>query len=100
MKKFNCWEFMKCGRQPGGDKLNGRDVCPAAKDNPCNGLNDGEYGGRICWAIAGTFCKGEIQGTIASKIADCVFCGFYKKVKSEEDEKLVMYDEIIDRIYS
>jgi len=27
--KLNCWEFKKCGRQPGGPKVAELGVCPA-----------------------------------------------------------------------
>jgi len=41
-----------------------------------------------------------VQGTVALKIADCFFCEFYKKVKSEEGERFTTFEEIIDRIYA
>ena len=55
MKRQNCWEYMKCGRQPGGDKVVDLGVCPAAEDNSYDGLNRGKNAGRFCWAGAGTF---------------------------------------------
>ena len=33
-----------------------------------------KYFGRICWAVAGTFCEGKVQGTFAQKYADCRKC--------------------------
>lgn len=39
--KAKCWEYLKCGIE--GDKER---TCPAYPDF-----------GRICWAIAGTFCE-------------------------------------------
>ena len=59
MERKNCWEVMKCGRQPGGEKVGEFGVCPAAEPSEFDGTNRGTYGGRFCWAIAGTFC-GEI----------------------------------------
>ena len=50
-EKQNCWEFMKCGRERGGAKEQELGVCPAVTDVSSHGLNDGENGGRICWAI-------------------------------------------------
>ena len=75
MKKKNCWKVMKCCRERGGknEKL---DICPAAKSNEFNGVNNGELGGRFCWSLAGTFCKGELQGSIAKKIENCFECAF------------------------
>ena len=66
MKK-NCWEFKKCGRESDGDKINELGVCPACAKQEADGLNGGKNAGRICWAIAGTFCGGEIQGKFAEK---------------------------------
>ncbi len=84
MKKQNCWEFKKCGREPGGEKVGELGVCPAATDVSCNGLNSGDNGGRICWAVTGTFCGGEVQGSFAQKQLSCMACDFFKKVKEEE----------------
>ncbi len=80
----NCWEFMKCGREPGGDHIAELGVCPATVDNSFNGINRGKKGGRICWSIAGTFCGGEIQGTFAEKRESCQKCNFFKIVQAEE----------------
>lgn len=84
MKKINCWESKKCGREPNGLKVHELGVCPAATDVAANGLNGGEKAGRICWAVAGTFCGGKVQGTFAQKEILCMSCDFYKRVKEEE----------------
>ena len=96
--KLNCWEFQKCGRQPGGKKIGELGVCPAASDERANGINHGKNGGRACWALAGTFCNGEIQATFANKFADCINCSFYKKVLWEEGKYFVPSLEIHERI--
>ncbi len=83
-KKFNCWEYLKCGREPGGEKIAEFGVCPAAKDSSFDGLNRGKNGGRICWAVAGTFCGGKVQGTFAEKRKSCINCEFYKSVRKEQ----------------
>lgn len=31
-----------------------------------------------CWLIAGTYCRGEVQGRFARKIQDCAKCDVYK----------------------
>jgi len=67
-QKMKCWEYMRCGR----DENTGQ-RCPAYPDF-----------GRICWVIAGTFCKGQIHGTFAQKYEDCSKCEFYKKVRNKE----------------
>jgi len=82
--KVNCWEFMKCGREPGGAKAMELGVCPAAICEEADGLNDGKNGGRICWAVTGTLCGGEVQGTFAMKSVSCMACDFYRLVKQEQ----------------
>jgi len=80
----NCWEHKACGRQPGGQHVSDLGVCPAATFTEAEGINRGQSGGRICWAIAGTFCGGRVQGSMANKLGDCLRCEFYTKVASEE----------------
>jgi len=82
----NCWEFMKCGREPGGQKADRSGICPAAADTSFDGINSGVCAGRICWAVAGTFCNGKIQGTFAEKRKSCTACEFYRKVQAEEEK--------------
>jgi hypothetical protein len=91
-ERQNCWEYKKCGRNPGGDKANDLGVCPATTDISSDSLNGGKNGGRICWAVAGTFCGDKVQGTFAEKGPSCMSCDFYKKVKEEEgaDEFLLL----------
>lgn len=83
MKK-NCWEFMKCGREPGGFKEKELGVCPAATEQKVDGINNGKNGGRCCWAVAGTLCEGKIQGGFGQKVLNCIKCKFYKEVFLEE----------------
>ena len=84
MSRLNCWEFLKCGREPDGAKVAERGKCPAATDSSANGLNGGKNGGRICWAVTGTFCGDKIQGTFAQKRSSCMTCEFFKTVEAEE----------------
>lgn len=84
MEKLNCWQVEKCGREPSGPKSKEFGVCPAATETRLNGTHGGINGGRACWVIAGTLCRGKIQGTYASKVKDCLACEFYHKVKEEE----------------
>ena len=90
MAKLNCWEFKNCGRQPGGAKVDELGMCPAAMAQNADGLNGGKNGGRICWAVSGTFCEGKVQGTFAEKKLSCMGCDFFKKVKEEEGEKFLL----------
>lgn len=75
---------MKCGRQPEGDKVSELGICPAASDTSYDGIYSGECGGRICWAVAGTFCGGRAQGSFVDKRGTCLNCDFYKMVQQEE----------------
>jgi hypothetical protein len=80
----NCWEVKKCGREPEGSKVEETAVCPAASDENLNGVNGGKNAGRICWAVAGTFCDGKVQCEFADKEMSCMSCEFFKMVKEEE----------------
>ncbi len=66
-----CWEYMKCGRDKDATAK-----CPAYPNF-----------GRICWAVAGTFCQGKVQGTFAQKYEDCRKCEFYRMAKKMREEK-------------
>lgn len=83
--KHNCWEHKQCGREPNGKKATELGVCPAALDSSYNGINHGKNGGRVCWAVAGTFCGEKAQGTFADKRTSCVQCDFFKIVNQQEE---------------
>ena len=83
-KKLNCWEFKKCGREPGGVNAGAMGVCPAARERRLDGVHGGSGGGRACWVVAGSMCGGEIQGTFAHKFEACAKCDFYLTVRREE----------------
>jgi methyl-accepting chemotaxis protein len=36
--------------------------------------------GRNCFAVAGTLCRGEVQGAYQEKIEECRKCSFYLEV--------------------
>jgi signal transduction histidine kinase len=61
-----CWERLGCDRKD----------CPA-------------YGGMRCWAVAGTFCHGAVQGQFAQKIGDCRSCVVYQESSGDEIGELV-----------
>jgi hypothetical protein len=71
----NCWEFKKCGREPGGEKAEQTGTCQVAIATFVNGLNGGINGGRICWAIKGNFSNNKVQ---------CVNCDFFYLLEREE----------------
>jgi sensor histidine kinase YesM len=61
-----CWERLDCDRKD----------CPS-------------YGKLRCWATAGTFCHGAVQGAFAQKIGDCRKCVVYKESCGDEINELV-----------
>jgi hypothetical protein len=84
MKKTNCWEFKKCGREPGGAKVDELGVCPATIEIKLHGTHKGKNAGRACWVVAGSMCGGIVQGTFAKKYGECIKCDFFQYVKEEE----------------
>jgi len=68
MKRVNCWEFKKCGRELAGDKAADLGICPASMNTTLDGVHSGICAGRACWAVAGTMCGGEIQGPLPRNI--------------------------------
>lgn len=94
----NCWEFKQCGRQPGGARLAELGVCPAATEKRADQVNRGKNGGRCCWIIAGTLCKGEKQASFATKIGNCMHCDFYQQVGKEEGSNAARARDILSRL--
>jgi len=83
--KKNCWEFKKCGREPGGAKAEELGVCPVTIHAELDSAHGGSNAGRACWVVAGSLCGGTIQGTFAQKLHNCWNCDFMKAVKQEEE---------------
>lgn len=98
MAAMNCWEFKKCGRQPGGAKAAELGVCPAATTTSVDGVNGGRNGGRACWVLAGTLCGGVVQGTFAAKCANCLKCEFFVLVKGEENRAFLGASQILEKL--
>ncbi len=84
MGRRNCWEIKQCGREVNGRRVSELGVCPAATDESCDSLNGGRNGGRICWAVAGTLCGSQVQGSYAEKRLTCMSCDIYTLVREEE----------------
>jgi two-component system NtrC family sensor kinase len=72
--KKNCWEAMDCHK----------DDCPAKNEERLDGVHGGIAAGRACWVVAGTRCRGEVQGEYAQKFQNCSTCKFYLQVREEE----------------
>jgi diguanylate cyclase (GGDEF)-like protein/PAS domain S-box-containing protein len=58
-----CWEVKKCKHT----------TCPAY--NRTDTFR--------CWEVAGTFCRGEVQGTFAQKLKDCRLCEVYQAARTD-----------------
>ena len=97
MKK-NCWEYKKCGREPGGEKVRELGICPAATEKRLDGIHGGKNAGRCCWVVAGTLCKGEVQGSFAKKFRNCQVCDFYELVKQEEGVKFILSANLLAKL--
>jgi hypothetical protein len=82
--KINCWEYKKCGREPGGSKARELGICSAATESIMDGVHGGSNSGRACWVVAGTLCGGVVQGSFAKKFNECEKCEFYIQVRDEE----------------
>ena len=72
--KANCWEVMEC-HHPN---------CTARTEKRLNDIHGGVNAGRACWVVAGTRCRGEVQGEYAQKFHNCSICKFYLRVQQEE----------------
>lgn len=84
--KINCWEYMRCGREPGGVRATENGPCPAAVETRLHGKNSGTNGGRSCWVVAGTLGGNAAQGKYVHKRKHCQTCPFYIMVHEEERE--------------
>ncbi len=80
----NCWEYLKCGREPGGIAAEREGVCPAAISQDLDSVNGGRNGGRICWAVSGTNCQESTRGKCNARF--CILCPFFNKVKKEQEK--------------
>lgn len=89
---------MRCGREPGGDRADELGVCVATTKSKFNGVNRGQNGGRYCWAVAGTLCKGKVQGMFADKLADCLICPFFQNVQDDESNAFIFSDLDLEHI--
>ena len=96
--KINCWEYMDCGREPGGRHTDEKGICPAGISEAADGIHSGKHGGRVCWAISGTMCGGSVQGTFAGKISNCQDCDFYQLVQLEEGPVFESVNSVLNRL--
>jgi len=98
MKRMNCWQYKCCGRQPGGERVADLGLCPASTECRLQGVNNGDNGGRACWALTGTLCGNQVQGTFACKLGNCRQCDFFQRVQQEEGEGYLSTKAILRRL--
>ena len=92
--KQNCWEYMDCGREPGGPACESKGVCSASMEVVLDGTHDGVNGGRACWVAAGVLSGGPKEGTFVPSSL-CVFCSFYDHVIKEEGSSFTFSPTLI-----
>jgi hypothetical protein len=98
MTRKNCWEFKRCGREPGGMKAKELGICPASVETRLDTVHGGKNAGRACWALAGTLCGGTVQGSFAAKTGNCMKCDFYHAVQAEEGTRKLGIREILGKL--
>jgi len=85
---LNCWQFKKCGREPGGNNVLKTGICPVAIEIGADGVHNGKNGGRCCWVITNSAFEGDTpHGLCLNRIQGCRECDFYLFV--EKSEKLL-----------
>ena len=68
MKKLNCWEFKKCGRQPGGEHVNDMGLCPATVEVRLEGLMRASMAVAHAGSLPERSAKGRETGDIRPEI--------------------------------
>ncbi|CAK8720920.1 hypothetical protein KKHLCK_10120 [Candidatus Electrothrix laxa] len=82
---LNCWQFKKCGREPGGKNVLQTGVCSVAIEIEADGIHKGKNGGRCCWVITNSALDEDTpHGFCLNKIQGCRECNFYLFVKKSE----------------
>jgi len=62
-----CWQHLGCDKE----------------DCPAYGLEHAR-----CWLIAGTFCRGQVQGKFARKLKDCRLCEVYQSATADPVQEI------------
>jgi hypothetical protein len=100
MDTVNCWDYKKCGREPGGLNAEELGICPASTEMKLDGVHRGINAGRSCWVVSGSLCNGEIQGTFAQKYKNCYLCDFHSKVRNEEEGNFELTSSLLLKLNS
>jgi hypothetical protein len=99
-KKLNCWEYKKCGREPGGARESELGLCPATIETRLNGVHGGYNAGRACWVVDGTMCDDKIGGTFTQKYEKCSICDFHIQVRRDEVHNIQLPSTLYLRLLS
>lgn len=99
-RKPNCWEYKRCGREPGGAGVATSGPCAAATESRLDGENGGVNGGRACWVIPGTLCDGTVCGSFDEKYLHCRKCDFFELVQEQEGAAYVDYVRLLVKLAS
>ncbi|KJR41054.1 Protein serine/threonine phosphatase [Candidatus Magnetoovum chiemensis] len=83
--KLNCWEFKKCGREPGGVNAEKLGVCPVPLETSLDGLHGGKNAGRACWALTNKRVNTSSESWLKN-IRQCTQCEFHQMVVQEEEK--------------
>lgn len=95
MKKINCWEFMRCGREPEGSNVSRLGICPVTTFVRADGFCEGTNGGRACAYLSRIYdldCNASRRLSLKDVLVDkkthrCENCNFYEVLKNEHGEK-------------
>lgn len=100
MQRKNCWEAIRCGREPGGSNVRTLGICPAATAERLHGVNHGTNGGRACWAVPEERKMGILEEVRPGpwKVVLCLRCPFYRRVESEEGAAFAPLTEAFGRL--
>lgn len=87
-EKLNCWQGMKCGREPHGTHVDELGVCPATVETTCDGINSGFNAGRFCWVVVGSSVCSAVKAEDGKAIETCHQCPFFRRVRYEQGPHL------------
>jgi hypothetical protein len=98
MNPINCWEYIRCGRELGGNNTTESGVCPASTHTLADGFLGGVNGGRACYFIMGTLCCGEVDLNIDKNSKNCTKCSFREKLQKKHAHilKQTIYNRYIN----
>lgn len=98
-EKYNCWYFMKCGREPSGALVHQFGVCPASTEQRLDGVHDGKNAGRACWVVAGSYSEQKSFHCVFARIyKDCRKCEFYTLAMEEEGHTFIESEKLVERM--